>query len=112
MSWLGAALAVGCRKSSSVVRRRKHLEITELIRSEEIAFWKKHVSVPIAQDCRGRDGTSHTWCVSMLDARLVTSAEPGISSSQGPGQLGSRLGCALPGRAGTEHGAITSPEED
>lgn len=36
------------------------------------------MSVPIAQDCRGRDGTSHTWCVSMLDASPVTSAEPGF----------------------------------
>lgn len=77
MSWLRAALAVSFRKSSSVVRRRKHLEITELIPSEEMAFWKKHVSVPITEDCRDRDGTSHIWCVSMLDASPVTSAQPG-----------------------------------
>lgn len=65
------------------------------------------MSVPISQDCRGRDGTSHTWCASgsMLDASPVTSAQPKFPQAKGPGQLGPRLGCALRGCADMGQGA-------
>ena len=56
VSQLRASLAVIFRKSSSFMQRRKQMEITELIRSEEIAFWKNTCQAPLLKIAGARTG--------------------------------------------------------
>lgn len=87
MSQLWASLAVSFRKSSSFMQRRKQMEITELIWSEETAFWKNtrvrpHYSRLQAQ---GQDKPRVACKPEHAGCRPVPSAEPHVPSSGRPG---------------------------
>ena len=84
VSQLRASLAVIFRKSSSFMQRRKQMEITELIRSEETAFWKNTCVRPHYSrlQAQGQDKPRVACRCEHAGCRSVASAEPRVPSSE------------------------------